>query len=410
MTDTIVLGAGIVGVSTAIHLQRRGRSVLLVDRREPGRETSHGNAGIIQAEGIRPRGFPRDLASIWKAARNGGIDSRYRLSALPTFAGPLARYWWHSEPARYYAIVRDYAPLIRNAIATHADFIEAAGAESLVRRNGWLLAFRSEAARDAAFAEADRHYAPFGVGYEKLDGRALAALEPDLEVALAGAVRWTDPWTIADPGALVSAYARLFQSMGGTIKTADALPIRETGAGWSAAGETAAEIVVALGPWSDAAIRPLGYRLPLFVKRGYHMHYAMQAGRRLNNWMLDSEPGYLLAPMERGVRLTTGAEFSPIGSSPDLAQLDGAERVARELVPLGDRLDVEPWLGNRPCTVDMKPVIGPAPRHKGLWFAFGHAHHGFTLGPVTGRLVAEAMTGETPFLDLSAFSAARFGR
>ena len=269
---------------------------------------------------------------------------------------------------------------------------------------------RGEAARDAIFADADRHYAPYGVGYEKLDGKAVAAMEPDSQVPVAGALRWTDPWTIADPGGLVSAYARLFLSLGGTIKTADALPIREAGAGWSAAGETAADLVVALGPWSDAAIRPLGYRLPLFVKRGYHMHYAMQPGRTLNNWMLDTERGYLLAPMARGVRLTTGAEFSPLGSSPDLAQIEGAERIARDLLPLGERLDPQPWLGNRPCTIDMKPVIGPAPRHKGLWFAFGHAHHGFTLGPVTGRLIAEAITGEGPFLDLTAFSATRFGR
>src|SRR5690606_21672519 len=104
-------------------------------------------------------------------------------------------------------------------------------------------------------------------------------------------------------------------------------------------GETAADLVVALGPWSDAAIRPLGYRLPLFVKRGYHMHYAMQPGRSLNNWMLDVEPGYFMAPMARGVRITTGAEFAPLESRSDPTQLDSAERIARKLVPLGERLD-----------------------------------------------------------------------
>ena len=410
MTDVIVLGAGMVGVSIAIHLQKRGRSVLLVDRREPGRETSYGNAGIIQAEGVRPRAFPRDFAAIWKAARNAGIDSRYSLGSLPQFAAPLARYWWNSEPSRYNETVPQYAPLIRNAVAEHSRLVDEAGAQALIRKNGWLLMARTEAVRDGLFADADRYHATFDVKYEKLDGKTLAAMEPDLQIAAAGALRWTEPWTVTDPGALVAAYARLFGSLGGTIKTADALPIHEAGAGWSAGGETAADLVVALGPWSDAAIRPLGYRLPLFVKRGYHMHYAMQPGRKLNNWLLDTEPGYLLCPMDRGVRLTTGAEFAPLDSEPTPLQLDAAERIARDIIPLAGRVDADPWLGNRPCTTDMKPVIGPAPRHKHLWFAFGHAHHGFTLGPVTGRLIAESILGERPFLETSAFGAERFGR
>ena len=295
-------------------------------------------------------------------------------------------------------------------MAEHSPLIDEAGAQSLIRKNGWLLMARSEAVRDALFSDADRYHATFDVKYEKLDGNALAAMEPDLQIAAAGALRWTEPWTVADPGGLVAAYARLFKSLGGTIKTADALPIREAGVGWSAAGETAADLVVALGPWSDAAIRPLGYRLPLFIKRGYHMHYSMQPGRKLNNWLLDTEPGYLLSPMLLGIRLTTGAEFAPLGSPATPVQLEGAERFARTVLPLGERIDSHPWLGNRPCTPDMKPVIGSAPRHKHLWFAFGHAHHGFTLGPVTGRLMAESITGERPFLDLRAFGAERFGR
>src|SRR5690606_36947504 len=105
MTEVIVVGAGVVGISAAIHLIRRGRSVLLVDRADPGRETSFGNAGIIQAEGIRPRAFPHDMPSVLKAAFNAGIDSRYRLRSLHRFALPLARYWWESGPRRYEPLV-----------------------------------------------------------------------------------------------------------------------------------------------------------------------------------------------------------------------------------------------------------------------------------------------------------------
>jgi D-amino-acid dehydrogenase len=112
--------------------------------------------------------------------------------------------------------------------------------------------------------------------------------------------------------------------------------------------------------------------------------------------------------MARGIRLTTGAEFADRDAPKTPVQLERAEPHARGLFPLGARLDAEPWMGRRPATPDMMPIIGPAPRHPGLWFAFGHAHHGLTLGPVTGRLVADMLTGETPFVDPRPYRADRF--
>ena len=414
MTDVIVLGAGIVGVSVAIHLQRRGRNVLLVDRREPGRETSYGNAGIIQREGVRPRAFPRDLTTLLRIARNGGLDSRYKLTALPGYASPLAQYWWHSAPERYRKIVADYEPLIANSVSEHAVLIEAAGAGDIIDKKGWTLLFRTAEKRDAAFANAERDASEHGVGIAKLDADAVAKAEPDLHIRAAGALHWTDPWTVRDPGGLVAAYAELFKREGGTFATGDARSLRPSGAGWTvdtAAGPaSAAEIVLALGPWAGEATQKLGYRLPLFVKRGYHREYGYVPGATLNRPVLDAETGFLLAPMVRGIRLTTGAEFASHDAPIDNTQIDGSEVVARQLFNLGDRLDAEPWLGARPCTPDMKPIIGRAPNHANLWFAFGHAHHGLTLGAVTGRLLAEQMTGETPFLNLAPFAAERFSR
>lgn len=407
-----MLGAGIVGVSTAIHLQRRGRSVLLLDRREPGRETSFGNAGIIQKEGVRPHEFPRDLRALFRAALNLGIDVRYDPRALPGYAPTLARYWWHSAPARYKRIVAEYAPLIANAVSEHADLIAASGAEDLIQKQGWFWLCRTEKARDEVFAEAEMDEAEYGVKHRKLDADGLAEAEPDLLIRAAGALHWTEPWTVRDPGMLVDAYVSLFQKLGGTVAVGDARTLQSVGSSWkvqSADGAvTAPDVVLALGPWASELTRHLGYRLPLFIKRGYHMHYRPMADAKLNNWILDAERGYLLAPMRRGIRLTTGAEFAAHAAPQTSVQLDRAERVARGLFPLGERADPKPWMGARPCTPDMKPIIGPAPRHRGLWFALGHAHHGLTLGPVTGRLLAEQITGNQPLLDLAPFAASRF--
>ena len=155
--------------------------------------------------------------------------------------------------------------------------------------------------------------------------------------------------------------------------------------------------------------RPLGYRIPLGVKRGYHLHLAPRGNAVLRHPVLDADLGFLLAPMNRGIRLTTGVEFARRDAPPTPVQVQRALPRAHALFPLGEAVDAKPWLGARPCLPDMLPVIGRAPRHAGLWFDFGHQHHGLTLGPAVGRLLAEMMTGETPFANPGPFAVERFG-
>lgn len=414
MDDVIILGAGIVGIATGIHLLRRGRSVTLVDKNQPGGETSFGNAGIIQREGVRPHAFPRDLQTLLQVGLHLSTAARYEPLALPRLAPPLLRYWWQSSPEHYRRVVAQYAPLIGRSTETHADLMAAAGpaAEALVSKDGWSLGFRTQEKleREIAKAKADREQ--FGIGFEVLGWAALKAREPHLIGSLVGALHWTDPWTVRDPGALVTEYFKLFTSLGGRFVNGMAKTLTAGADGWTAdLGETtlkARQVVIALGPWAPDMLEPLGYRLPLFVKRGYHMHYRPPAGVVLNNLLLDPEVGYAMAPMARGIRITTGAEFAMRDAAPTPIQLGKAEAAARELFPLGERVDKEPWKGARPCTPDMMPIIGKAPRHDGLFVGIGHAHHGFTLGPATGELLAQAMTGEATAIDIHPFRMERF--
>jgi D-amino-acid dehydrogenase len=190
----------------------------------------------------------------------------------------------------------------------------------------------------------------------------------------------------------------------------DAGTLQPTATGWrvhTGAGQVDAEhAVVALGPWSDTLLKTLDYRYPLFVKRGYHCHYRGGEGPRLP--VLDADGGLVLAPMQRGLRLTTGAEFALVDAPPTPVQLQRAEVLARQLYAFGEPVEPEPWVGARPCTADMLPVIGPAPRHRGLWFNFGHAHQGFTLGPVSGRLMAELIEGGPTVVDAAPYAPSRF--
>ncbi|GAB2785600.1 FAD-binding oxidoreductase [Halomonas shantousis] len=410
--ETLVLGAGMVGVSVAYHLARRGRRVCMVDRRAPGSETSFGNAGIIQREAVAPHAFPREAAMLFRLIGNRRVDVRYTPGGVLNAAQALFGYWRHSAPRAYARIVPEYASLIALSVDTHAQMIEAAGAEALIHRDGWMEVFRTPTALARRENEAREYRARFGIGFETLDTVALRRCEPDLAAPAIGAVHWQDPWTVADPGALVAAYAKAFEAEGGEIQRSGIRSVEPHGGGWRVTTDQGAleaqEVVLALGPWSDDWLATLGYRLPLFVKRGYHMHYALTGEARLQHCLLDAETGYLLAPMRAGIRLTTGAELAPREAPARHRQLEAAEAAARELLPLGERLDPVPWKGARPCTPDMKPVIGPAPRHRGLWFAFGHAHQGFTLGPATGQLLASMMHGEPPAIDMTPFRAERF--
>ena len=408
--EILVLGAGMVGTCAALELTLRGHAVTLLDRRPPGQETSYGNAGLIQREAVEPHPMPRDLPTLLSAALGQRLDMQYHLSGLLAAWPQLLGYFRASAPARFKHISRQYASLIAHCTSEHARYIGLAGAEDLVRRDGLRFMYRSQRGFEAGVKEAHRLRDTYGIEFAEMDRAALAAAEPAYRIPLGGAVHWLETWGVRDPGTLCERYASHFQQLGGHLVTGDAASLRQTATGWradSSDGSVHGQLaVVALGPWADALTRRLGYRLPLMIKRGYHRHFVGGAG--LNLATLDAERGYLLAPQQRGLRITTGAEIARIDAPPTPRQLAGCEAAARELLELGQPVEHQPWLGNRPCVADMKPVIGAAPRHSGLWFNFGHGHQGFTLGPASARLLADLIEGGTPYTDAEAFTPARF--
>lgn len=410
--ETIVVGAGIVGVSVAWHLLQRGRKVLLIDRRPPGLETSFGNAGIIQREAVEPYAFPHDLKTLLRVLPNRSIDIRYRPTGMVAAASPLLSYYLNSFPGRYSKIVPEYASIISLSTQEHAPMIAASGAEPLIQKKGWLELYRTESELAQRWKEA-QHNTRYGVESRLLDRAQLDEIQPGLSQEICGAIHWLNSWTVESPGDLVQSYARAFEAAGGEFLEAELKGLEPQGDGWkvstSRGDHEAPEVVVALGPWSQQFLAPLNYNFPLFVKRGYHMHYRQpDVKARLDYWLMDAEKGYLLEPMKNGIRLTTGAELANLDAPPSYGQLDKAEKEGHKLFPFGGRVEEQPWKGARPCLPDMKPIIGPAPKHPGLWLAFGHGHQGFTLGPATGRLLGEMMDGEKTAIDMQPFRADRF--
>ena len=396
MSEVLVLGAGMVGVSTALALQAHGHQVILADRRAPGLETSHGNAGIIQVEAAEPYAMPRDLATLMRFGLGLSNDLTFSINGVRRMAPALWRYYRASAPARHRAISASYSQLTRRATEDHQPLITASGSENLVSRDGLAILCRDQATLDAAAAEADRLRSDHGVTSRLLDGAVWRAEEPALRLTPAGVIHYSDSWSVSDPGGLTQAYARLFQKRGGEILTADAETLQRGTDGWSIDGPdgtvTAQQVVLCLGPWTGTYLRRFGLRVPMILKRGYHAHY--DAPLRPKRPFLDLANGVVLSNMRAGLRMTSGAALVAQDAPAAPRQISRAGAAVDALIELGPRLEEPQWYGTRPCLPGMLPMVGALPGQSGLWANFGHGHQGFTLGPTTGTLLADAMAGQ----------------
>ncbi len=412
-TDAIVLGAGIVGTSVALHLAKRGLSVALVERAGLGEQTSFGNAGIIEGNTVFPPAFPSDLGALARIAAKRATEANYHLTFLPKMLPWLLAFRTASQPKRLVETAHLIRPLFASAVPEHEALLKEAGALQFLRKTGWLKVFRNE----RAFAGLRREFdvaAEMGLPLKPLDTAGAQALEPSLMPVFPRAVFWPEAASVSNPFRVTLSYASRLRALGGVTVSGDARTLHRKGQGWRVetdqGGVDAPAVVVALGPWAGDFLRSFGLRLPFAVKRGYHRHFRCEGNARLVRPVLDADVGYCITPMEMGIRMTTGVEFAPRDAPPTPAQFDRIMPRARELFALGERADDKTWMGSRPCFPDSRPVIGRAPGLSGLWLAIGHAHWGLTLGASTGRMLADMITGTTPFIDPAPYRAERFNR
>jgi D-lysine oxidase len=410
-TDAIVLGAGIVGTSVALQLVKRGLSVALIDRRGPGEETSYGNTGVIVGASVFPTAFPRSLKKLIQVALKRAPEANYHLGDLLKLAPWLISYFNFSTEEKLKDSAVKLRPLMSRSVAEHKLLLEESGAMKYLRETGWITLYRTDAAFDSMQPQLE-FGAQIGVAAQALDMNGTLTLEPSLNPVFRHALLWPDVASLSNPLMVTRAYAARFQALGGVLLRGDARKVHRAEGRWRVDTEEgpvdSANAVVALGPWSPDVLEPLGIKVPLGIKRGYHRHYGPKGNAALSRPIIDTEYGYALTPMEQGIRLTTGAEFADRDAPPTPVQFDRLMPHAKELFPLGEPNEAEPWLGRRPNMPDALPVLGRAPGQDGLWLAFGHGHWGLTLAAVTGRMIAELMTGATPFTDPAPYRAERF--
>jgi D-amino-acid dehydrogenase len=406
----IVLGAGMVGVSCALSLQRRGFAVTLIDRREPGRETSYGNAGVLARSSIVPLNNPGLFSKLTSYLGNRHPALNLNWKRALTRPGWLLRFLWEARPSQAAARVAALESLTGSTVERHRALMAEAGVSHRLRETGTLKVWRTEAGHMAAKAERD-FLAAHGIASQALDRQGISGVEPTLNPIFHAGLLCLENASVDSPGAVTQAYAELFVQSGGRMEKAQVETLTRTEAGWRVqAGKSVFEaqiVVVAFGPWSMDLLAPLGLDPKLDVERGYHRHLDAEGGVSLARPVYDVDAAYFMAPMEQGYRITSGVDLSHRDAPDDHRQIDAVTKSAREAFPLKEFAG-ETWRGARPTLPDSLPMIGEAPRNPGLWLAFGHQHIGFSTGPITGEIVAALVCGETPPADPKPFAPGRY--
>jgi len=406
-----VIGAGIVGVSTAIWLQRDGHDVILVDREGPAAGASHGNGGVLASCSIIPVTVPGLLAKAPRMLFDPGQPLFLKWGYLPRLAPWLGRYLRHANAADMRRRAAALAPIIGDSLADHQALAEGTGAERWIVPSDYLFLYRDRAhyEGDALGWSVRREH---GFDWDVLEGADWRDYDPAFGPEIGLAARLGGHGRISDPGRYVAALAAHLEASGGRFVTAEVEDVvREAGrvTGLRAGGETIAcdAAVLATGAWSGPLARKLGLAPALESERGYHLELWEPSAMPRSPVMVASGK-FVATPMEGRLRLAGIVEFGGLDAPPSRAPFRLLERNIRAAMPgLSWKKTVE-WMGHRPSMADSIPVIGTVPGLSGAYCAFGHDHVGLTGGPKTGRLLAQIVAGKTPNIDMTPYAPARF--
>ena len=409
----VVIGAGIVGVSTAIWLQREGYSVTLVDRAGPGEGTSFGNAGVLASSSIIPVTVPGLVPRIPRMLLGPDQPLFLRWTYLPRMIPWLLRYLRHANEIDTGRIADALAPIVADSLADHEALSAGTPAERFLLPCEYHFLYNSRADfQKDAFAWSLRK--AHGFAWREMDSDAYRAIDPIFSDRYGFVVRNFQHGRISDPGEYVRALARHAEAQGGRILQAEVMDLvraegRVVGVRTSAETLPCRAAVLCAGPWSAPLAAKLGVPIPLESERGYHMEFWEPSVMPRSPVMLASSK-FVLAPMEGRLRAAGLVEFGGLDAPPSEAPFAFLERIVRQAVPGLSWKKTTRWMGHRPAPADSIPVIGAVPGVAGAFMGFGHHHVGLTGGPKTGRLLSQLVAGKLPNLDISVYSPHRFAR
>ncbi|WP_424986186.1 NAD(P)/FAD-dependent oxidoreductase [Microbulbifer sp. S227A] len=406
-TRVLVIGAGIVGVSTAVWLQRAGCDVTLIDRSGPASGTSHGNGGILAACAVVPVTVPGLLSKApgMLFDRDQPLFLKWRY--LPRLLPFLRRYLANATDAQVERTSLALTELLGDCADQHVALARNTPAAAYVRPGSYLFGYPDKPAFDAErYVWSIRRKR--GYRFREMTADDLAAHDPALAGRFGYGVECPDHGLITDPGAYVIALADHFVAQGGRLLTGDVTGFdRQDGtvtAARTSAGQIAADsFVLATGVWSGPLARGLGITVPLESERGYHVEF-VNPSITLTSPIMVAAGKFVVSSMQGRLRCAGVVEFGGLDAGPSRAPFELLKRQVATLFPDLTYDDTVEWMGHRPATADSIPTIGQAPAARNVFVGYGHHHIGLSGGPKTGRWLAQMITGRPVNTDLSAFS------
>ncbi|NTJ36036.1 FAD-dependent oxidoreductase [Agrobacterium rhizogenes] len=408
--DVLIVGAGIIGLALGLSLQLAGKRVTIIDRDEPARGASFGNAGYLAQGNIFPPASPDVLKQLPALLfdRNGPLVVKpdYLSTLIPWGMRLLSA----ARPKRQAEIIDALSSLNRRAIASYQPLLKAAQAEDLFEARGSLVLCRTEAALAQKRNSIPALHA-HGIDVEEISREGILALEPSVSSDIAGGLHYPGNVHCLSPGQLGARFAQAIRGNGGDILKDRVTRIRPTDGGWradiSAGSLNSSKLVVCAGWWSADLMRPLGYTIPLASERGYHLMLP-EPGIALNRPVVMAEHYFAAAPMQDGIRLAGTAEFASPDSAMNPGRSDILHGLAEPYLPGLSVCGATRWMGVRPSFPDALPAIGIAEHHPGLFYSFGHQHVGLTQAAISARLLADRIVKGSFSEELTPFSLSRF--
>lgn len=407
--DTIVIGAGVVGLSAALAMQMRGQRVVVLDREGPAAGASAGNAGAFAFTDILPLASP----GILRKAPRWLLDPLGPLSVPPAYALQIApwmfRFWLACSPRRVARSTAAQTALMDLSKAELEPFLAAVGAGHMLRKDGNLQVYEGEAELDASLP-GWRARADHGIEFRHMDASEMAAIQPGIAARFTHGTFTPGWYSIADPKLYTLALAERFVAGGGVIERAEVTALRPLEQGVEVAANTtrrAGHVVVAAGAFSHRIARSLGERLPLETERGYNTTLPSGAFD-LRTQITFGGHGFVVTRLSTGIRVGGAVELGGLSLPPNFRRSEAMLRKAKSFLPELKTQGGVQWMGFRPSMPDSLPVIGAARASPRVIYAFGHGHLGLTQSAGTARLVADLVTGVAPPVDLSPFSSNRF--